>query len=103
MFAPNNAKLISVALSGIPVSCVVMSSFSTLPADELLRRVVCVSEAVRVPVCGLTWVDPVVTGAAILLLGVLTSSDWLLKVSSVDCVLKEAVALFAFSVKSFMI
>lgn len=38
VFAPNNAKLISVALFDILVSCAVLSSFTALTADELLGR-----------------------------------------------------------------
>lgn len=49
VFAPNNAGPVSVALSGIPVSCAVLSSFGAPTADELLERVDCVNEVVRVP------------------------------------------------------
>ena len=48
VFAPNKAKLISVALSSIPASCAALSFSSALMADELFGRAVSVDDVVRI-------------------------------------------------------
>lgn len=58
MFAPNNAKLISVALSGMPMSGAVLPSFRVLSADELFGRMDCVKD-VGIPTDGPPRVDSV--------------------------------------------
>ena len=75
MFAPNNAKLISVALSGIPASCEVLSSFSALSADELPARMDCVREVVGVPAGGPPRVGSVADRVAVPLRDDVTGSD----------------------------
>lgn len=75
VFAPNNAKLISVALSGIPASCEVLSSFGGVSADELPGRMDCVKEAVGVSPGGPPRVGSVADRVAVPLRDDVTGSD----------------------------
>lgn len=95
VFAPNNAKLISVALSGIPMSSAVLSLLSALSADELLGRTDGVKDVVGIANDGPLRVDSVADRVALPLREDVTGLGWLMISSSTWSVPKALTSLSA--------
>lgn len=105
MFAPNSAKLISLALFSIPALGAIISSSITLVVDELLRGVVCIDGFSSVLDCDLTLVDSIVNWVVLsanALPDDLTSSDRPSVMSPTNSAVKEAVELLEYSIDALL-